>query len=1044
MFLIQLEEDVIEKEKEALLDKNAKAFYDDLYQDKYQIFYSFDSEKSCLLYEALKKDESEYHSLLVFYDKSYHSLDRESADAFSDVFALYLHNVEKEKSQEELKKIYEGDYDLLLPLSTLSAADVIDRKNQLSLFQKLSEEMLLSFSNDTFKIEEKLFVTYCVDHSLEGKHLVRLKTRLHGKDYFARNSFDFVLKARSGGRVAFYKEEILLSKECLREEDKEAFGELSRWGINSEGRTNQGEIILNDEGFTSFLFALKGREIELDGKRILISKDISSFQLQISQTGEFFLSPSIRGQYFFNGLSLALLEDEYNRIFLFSFTDEKEMTMIRFMLLHPDFRYDLFQNEISQNILPVLSGNVIIDKTYEEKHPLKKEEIRYYITYSEKDSLLFKTGYFKEDKEVSEVEFLSSFVGEKKYNQFKSVLSFLSLPFEGEEKDQDKILAFLKMDLFPLKKVSTVFLSEDLSKKKIRGIGKIRVQLKNDIDWLDMEISSEEYTKEELESILLAYRKKKKYVRLKDSFILMDDPSSSSFKEFVDDFSLSSLTKDDVKPYEALKLVGYEDEFSFSLSEEVKELFDEIKNFKKEKLNLREDIAKELRPYQEDGVKWMSVLSRHNLCGILADDMGLGKTLEMIALLSLSKETRPILIVTPKSLIYNWENEFQKWNRSQKVFVIDGNKTMRTVTLSQIEEGKKEVFITSYESLRNDLEEYEKYHFSYLILDEGQNIANVYARKTRAVKEIACDHKFVLTGTPIQNSLVDLWSIFDFLMPGYLSSYKQFCSKFSKISIEDDEKEILMKKIAPFVLKRTKKEVLKDLPDKEEQILMVNMNEKQRQFYQAMIQTARNSLKEQQSKIVVLAQITRLREICVDPKMVSDDFAEDSIKLSTCLENVKTAINSGHKVIVFSSFVQTLLHFEKMLINQNINYHLICGDTNAKMRIQFADDFNYRDDCKVMLVSLKAGGTGLNLIGGDIVILLDPWWNLASEVQASDRAHRLGQKRKVTVLKMICKDSIEEKVLELQKKKKELSSIIPDSEDSISSINSDDLRFLLS
>ena len=589
-------------------------------------------------------------------------------------------------------------------------------------------------------------------------------------------------------------------------------------------------------------------------------------------------------------------------------------------------------------------------------------------------------------------------------------------------------------------------LSEELANKKVSGVGKINIRMNSEIDWLNLEVASDTYTSEELDKILAAYKKKKKYIRLRDHFISFDEEDSQSFFELVDDFNLTSVERERLPIYDALKLSTYsENEFSVLYSKEIKDLFDDIKNYKDEKLVLPDNMLKNLRKYQLDGVKWLHVLARHNLSGILADDMGLGKTLEMISLIASLKATKPVLIVSPKSLIYNWENEFRKWNPEVKVFVLDGDKNSRNVVISNIDNSKGDIYVTSYDSLRNDVDLMTKYSFSLVVLDEAQSIANVYAKKTRAVKEIQSDHKFVLTGTPIQNSLLDLWSVFDFLMPGYLPSFKNFSAQYGKLTIDDQEmKKILMKKVAPFVLKRTKKEVLKDLPPKEEQVLTVNMSDKQRELYDAYIQRARNALNDPESnKIAILAEITRLREICVDPSMFIENFLAESAKLSVAVEQIKMAIENGHKVIAFSSFAKTLFHLKEMLGHEKIVSYMIYGDTKAKDRIMMAEDFNTKEEVKVMLVSLKAGGTGLNLVGADIVIHLDPWWNLAAENQASDRAHRIGQKRSVTVIKMVCKNSIEERVIELQEKKKELTSVISEGDEGITSINTEDLRFLL-
>ncbi len=1041
MFLIDIAEEEIALYKKKI-DENpsAKTFYESL--DDFLIVFSFDKATSFLLYEAIDAKKGIYHSLKVSNDRKIKNV-MGKEDIYSSCLACYIHEKEKKMTDEEIKKKYALYYDDIASLASLSSEYVLLRNKYLPLVKKLSEQLIQTEEDTIIKTPEKIDLSYFLGKN-EDEYSLRIKVGIHNRQYFAKSTPQFLQSLKTKGRIAFYKDVLSLSMENIRDEDKEIIAFLQGCLLFHEEKEDVA-LPMSKKEVVAFLFLMKGREVHLDEKLYLIEKEEEKVTVQVDEEGNLSLVPQLKGILLSEKSQAILIQENERSIHLISFRNEREAILSSFIQNHSDFPYSLFVKEISEDILPCLE-EVNGKEEYQKKHKIRQCEIKYFITYLEEDVLSFSTEFYSDGNKVSLEEFKTLPIGEKKVENFLSALSFFELPENGKFESQERILSFLKEDLYPLKKTCSLYLSENLVHRKVNGVGNIRIQLKNNIDWLDMDFGSDRFSKDEMEKILSAYREKKKYVRMKDSFISFEEKDSLSFKKIADEFSLTSLTKERLPLYEALKLSTYQsDEVSLLYSKEVKDLFDEIKNFKNQEIPLSSFLKENIRPYQEDGIKWLYTLSKHNLSGVLADDMGLGKTLQIIALLSLCKEEKPILIVTPKALIYNWENEFARWDKSQKVYVFDGNKTTRETLLSEIDPNKKEVFIISYDSLRNDLDEFEKYAFSYLILDEGQNISNVYAKKTKAVKEIYAEHKFVLTGTPIMNSLADLWSIFDFLMPGYLMGYSSFKEIYGKLSIDDPyQKQDLMNKIAPFVLKRKKEDVLKDLPKKEEQVLTINLNEKQRDLYDAYIQKARNSLDMNTNKISILAQITRLREICVDPNMFLTDFPSVGEKLLSCLEMTKSAILNGHKVLIFSFFAKTLEHMKEILKENQIESYLITGETSAKERLIQGEAFNTKDDISVMLVSLKAGGTGLNLVGADIVIHLDPWWNLAAEDQATDRAHRIGQKRNVTVFKLISKDTIEERVIQLQQKKKDLSSVIQEGDSAIMNINTEDLRFLLS
>ena len=402
--------------------------------------------------------------------------------------------------------------------------------------------------------------------------------------------------------------------------------------------------------------------------------------------------------------------------------------------------------------------------------------------------------------------------------------------------------------------------------------------------------------------------------------------------------------------------------------------------------------------------------------------MGLGKTIQTISFLMFKKEKlkkKPIsLIVTPTSLIYNWKNEFDTFAPSLNVVLVHGNKKDRNKILENLD--YVDVVITTYGTLRNDLESYLGKTFNYCIIDEAQNIKNPIAQSTEAVKSINAKVKFALTGTPIENNLFELWSIFDFIMPGYLYSKTRFSELFMNT---EDNSYNLKKLIQPFILRRTKSEVMKELPDKIEKKFFVELNNDQKEIYRSYVKDIQEKMVDKdikKDKIVIFSYLTKLRQICLDPRVLLDNYNKKSSKIETTIELLNDYIINGHKILLFSQFTTVLKNLGKELSKNNITYSYIDGSIPAEERLKLVDEFNNTDENKVFLISLKAGGTGLNLTSADVVIHFDPWWNPAVENQASDRAHRYGQKNVVEVIKLISRGTIEEKILKLQESKNEL------------------------
>ena len=416
-----------------------------------------------------------------------------------------------------------------------------------------------------------------------------------------------------------------------------------------------------------------------------------------------------------------------------------------------------------------------------------------------------------------------------------------------------------------------------------------------------------------------------------------------------------------------------------------------------------------------------------------------GKTIQMLSVIvdysNKTKERgenkRASIVVAPSSLTLNWQNEANKFASELKTLVIQGTLNERKSRINELE--NYDLVITSYDLLKRDIELYKSkdYQFRFIIADEAQYLKNSKTQNARAVKQIKADTKYALTGTPIENSLSELWSIFDFIMPGYLFNYRKFKNTYEvPIVKENDEKALKKLKmlIEPFILRRNKKEVLIELPEKTVTVLNNEMKEEQKNIYLNYLARAKKELAEEielngieNSHMQILAALTRLRQICCHPSLFINDYKDGSSKLDQCMEIVEEATNGGHKILLFSGYTSIFEYIEKELKLKNIKYLKLTGATKVNERLKLVDNFNENSEIKVFLISLKAGGTGLNLTGADMVIHYDPWWNISTENQATDRAYRIGQKNNVQVYKLITKNSIEEKIYELQEKKAKLA-----------------------
>ena len=459
-----------------------------------------------------------------------------------------------------------------------------------------------------------------------------------------------------------------------------------------------------------------------------------------------------------------------------------------------------------------------------------------------------------------------------------------------------------------------------------------------------------------------------------------------------------------------------------------------------------------LRTYQEEGVQWLERLRLMYLSGVLADDMGLGKTLQaIVAVTQTQVKGDTSLVVCPTSLLYNWFEEIHKFNPNLKVLVIDGVPNQRKKMIQGM--GEYDIVVTSYSLLQKDIEMYQPTVFKYSILDEAQHIKNRGTRNAKSVKMVNAEHRLILSGTPIENSLEELWSLFDYLMPGFLSSYDRFIEKYIRVPKEElqDNLSYLKKKVAPFIMRRMKEDVLDDLPPVSEIPYRCHLTEFQQELYKSYAASARDELTKlverdgfDKVQIHVLATLTRLKQICCHPAIFAKETVEpgDSAKYEMLLELVQNLIEGNHKTVIFSQYTKMLKIMKNDFEKMGIKFSYLDGST--KNRLEIVKEFNRDTTISVFLVSLKAGGTGLNLVGADTVIHYDMWWNPAVENQATDRVHRIGQNRAVSVYKLVTMNTIEEKIVEMQKRKQGLvKKVVSCDEEAISKLTWEDVLELL-
>ena len=769
----------------------------------------------------------------------------------------------------------------------------------------------------------------------------------------------------------------------------------------------------------------------------------------------------------------VLFDDDYEFVFyqgnLYKL-NKKEQELLETIIYNDVTSINIKKDKIeafTNGLMNLVKKNMDVDASVDDLVVTKDIKAETYFDLR-RDYIICDVKFIYDDKVVGYFDSNSSVLRDMEFES-NVINDLLKYSFEIKDNklilvDLEKQVSFIENGLEELSSKYVVYTTEKFKKLSVRkktnvtsmfGIGSDNI--------LSFNFSLGDIPSEELVNVFKSIKNKKKYYKLKNGDILnLEDESLQELEDLSQELELTdediinghgSILKYRAIYLDSLKNTKYNIIKTDNLFDN---LIKKFYAFKDSDLSLKD--LRQLRDYQITGVKWLYNLDKTGFGGILADEMGLGKTIQIIYYIKQMLEENSsfkFLIVVPTSLAYNWEHEFDEFAPEIKKVICVGNKDKRIKILNNLD--NINVLITTYGILREDEDLYHNITFHGIIIDEAQNIKNNMAGITKVVKSMQGDVKFALTGTPLENSILELWSIFDFVMPGYLTSLTKFQSKY-RIKDFDEDSELLLKglshQINPFILRRKKKDVIKELPDKLINDIYIDLSDEQKKLYAAELERVKEEMAKiiasegiSKARFLILQVLMKLRQICIDPNIIYENYDGGSNKIDTLINIVGEYIANGHKILIFSSFKKALDEVSVRLKKEKIKYHMIDGSVSSKNRINMVDDFNSNEDVKVFLITLKAGGTGLNLASADVVIHLDLWWNPQAENQATDRAHRIGQKNTVEVIHLISKGTIEEKILELQNKKRMLSDKLIDGEirdkNILSELTEEDIKNLL-
>ena len=948
----------------------------------------------------------------------------------------------------------------------------------------------------TIKLEPKLiYNTYSKNLKLEVKignknmyvikKLIDFYEKMLNEEYFQYGS----KLGFKHTKEVFEPESIELLEFVLKHAEilKYAYETSKEYAVWEGSNLSDRYIIISNSGIDELFDILKGNEIswQKDGKESTLffdeEKPDITFNVEEKKNGEYKIYPNIDIYEYeiLQGKSYTYLlmknslyrctkefkENELKLIEIFRKNFEKEITFSKegmsklFSLVFPKIRNSMNFEKLNKEEI--------------EKYIPEELFVKVYLDYDKQNHITADIKFVYGDIEFNPLVNEIPEIARDRIKEDETMDIFKNAGFMLDIKNNRLILVndtaiynFLSIEVVEFMQKFEVLATDTYKQKEIRSpkIGNLGVKIDNNL--LNIDFSNINFNIEELKEIMRKYKLKKKFHRLKDgSFLKLEENETMDFIDSITsqiDIDFTQIEKGELRlpVYRSMyldRLLENIKTTTVTKDESYRKLVNEIEEKQIGEIELPEGLNANLREYQKVGYEWLKVLDEYKFGGILADDMGLGKTLQVIAVILdyIQKEEnpKPSIVICPSSLTLNWQNEINKFAPSIKSLVIRGSLTERKRQIRDIK--NYNIVITSYDLLKRDMEIYEEqnYEFKYIVADEAQYIKNNNTQNAKAIKKINAGTRYALTGTPIENSLSELWSIFDFIMPGYLFSYKKF-KEFFELPIIKDESYVSTKKlkmlIEPFILRRIKSEVLTELPDKTITILNNEMQEEQEKVYLSYLHNAEEEAKNEidmngfeRSQIKILALLMRLRQICCHPNLFIDNYKGESSKLNQCIELIRDAAQSGHKMLLFSGYTGMFDIIEEELKKENIKYFKLTGATKVGERIKLVDEFNENDDIKVFLISLKAGGTGLNLTGADMVIHYDPWWNLSAENQATDRTYRIGQRKNVQVYKLITKNSIEEKIYDLQQRKAKLvDNMLSTSETFINKLSKEDIMEL--
>ncbi len=981
--------------------------------------------------------------------------------------------IDEKAKNDTNKSKYRSFYQIVNELYNEDVEEKFEQKLQASKIEKVKLEPKLLFDRFTKQLKLEL--------KIGNKKMYKIKSlsQFYDNMFYNRNY-------KYGSQLEF-----IHIKEAFSEESKPLLDFIIKYGetikfINTEpnpnyklygSAINESNIIINNTALDELFEILKDKKITLQKEykeqKIEILDENPNIEFKLEKTGEseYKLSTNIKNRI----TSISILDGKNNTYILgekalYRCTkDYTETTLKLFKLFRQNYLEEVYLDkmqlpELFSIVMPKIKNKIIMEKSVEEeieKYRPQKLGVKVYLDFDEHNYIIadVRFCYGKdefnplEDEKNIKIESTRNLIEENRIFNFFGKTGFMMY----EEKkllilpQEDKIYEFLSETIQDYMQRFEVLVTDNFKSKQIREprLGALGVKVENNL--LSIDLSNLNIDAKALQEIMTKYELKKKYHRLKDGSFLSLSPNKEL--DFLDktitgmDIDYKDLEKGEVKLpiYRSLylnELLKNINNIRVTKNNEYRDIVNSLNQENIEEAKAPEQLENVLRYYQKTGFKWLKVLDSYKFGGILADDMGLGKTIQILAVIidyiKNTKQSKTSMVVCPSSLALNWQNEATKFARNIKTLVIHGTSKEREEQIQNLE--KYDLIITSYDLLKRDIEFYEKknYTFKFIIADEAQYLKNSNTQNAKSIKEIKAETRYALTGTPIENSLSELWSIFDFIMPGYLFTYKKFKNMF-EVPIAKENSTYAMEKlkmlIEPFVLRRTKKQVLTELPEKTITVLHSQMKDEQEQIYLKYLAQIKQEVAElvnetgfEKNQIKILAGLTRLRQICCHPSLFLSNYEGESSKLEQCMEIVEEGVQSGHKMLLFSAYTSMFEIIEKELQNRGIKYFKLTGSTKVEERINLVDEFNQNSDIKVFLVSLKAGGTGLNLIGADMVIHYDPWWNVSSENQATDRAYRIGQKNNVQVYKLITKNSIEEKIYELQQRKTELIDNVLDTQ----------------